>query len=294
MLHWRLLLSGLFIGVLALFFWFEINTGQPGILLFPLALLITLLAAGEIIQLLTFPGGRPLNWTVYAGSLLVVGATGIPHFWPGYPLDCPFGNLGWPFLAFVLAITLAIAGEVLRFSPGPASTLNLSLTIYGIFTIGILMSFIVQLRFVGGPEWQGLPLIAMLIVVKACDIGAYTIGRLIGKHKLAPRLSPGKTLEGVGGGILFAIAGSWFAFSVLPLWISSSLPSLPWWWIVGYGLLVGGTGILGDLSESMLKRCADRKDSSRWMPGFGGILDLLDSPLLAAPIAYLLWVGCRP
>ena len=225
---------------------------------------------------------------------MVVGATGVPHFWPEHSPNCPLGNLGWPLLAFVLAMMLAIAGEGMRFAPGRASSTNLSLAIFAIFYIGILMSFVVQLRFVGGSEWNGLPLIAMLIVVKSCDIGAYTVGRLIGKHKLAPMLSPGKTIEGLVGGILVAIAGSWFSFSVLPVWIAPNPPTLPWWWIVTFGLLVGSAGILGDLLESMLKRCACCKDSSSWMPGFGGILDLLDSPLLAAPVAYLLWVICVP
>ena len=292
MLHWRLLLGFLFIGALTLLFWFDIGTGVPGIFLFPLALLITPLAAGEIVQLITFRDLQPVRWTIYVGTIMVVGATAVPHFWPEQPPNCPLGNLGWPLLAFVLAMILAIAGEGIRFAPGRASSVNLSLTIFAIFYIGILMSFVVQLRFVGGSEWNGLPLIAMLIVVKACDIGAYTVGRLIGKHKLAPMLSPGKTIEGLAGGILIAIVGSWFAFSVLPVWIALDPSRLPWWWIVTFGLLVGSAGILGDLLESMLKRCAHCKDSSSWMPGFGGILDLLDSPLLAAPVAYLLWVFC--
>ncbi len=294
MLHWRLLLGFLFIGALTLLFWFDIGNRYPGIFLFPLALLIALLAVGEIIQLITFQDLQPVRWTIYAGTIMVVGATGVPHFCLEHSPNCPLGNLGWPLLAFVLAMMLAIAGEGMRFAPGRSSSINLSLAIFAIFYIGILMSFVVLLRFVGGSEWNGLPLIAMLIVVKSCDIGAYTVGRLIGKHKLAPMLSPGKTIEGLVGGILVAIAGSWFSFSVLPVWIAPNPPTLPWWWIVTFGLLVGSAGILGDLLESMLKRCARCKDSSSWMPGFGGILDLLDSPLLAAPVAYLLWIICIP
>ncbi len=294
MLHWRLFLGFLLIGALTLLFWADIGIGYPGIFLFPIALLITLLAVGEIVPLITFQDLQPVRWTLYVGTTMVVGATGLPHFWPNYPPHCPLGNLGWPLLAFVFAVLLAILGEGIRFAPGRSSSVNLSLTVFAIFYIGILMSFVVQLRFVGGSEWNGLPLIAMLIVVKSCDIGAYTVGRLIGKHKLAPILSPGKTIEGLAGGFLFAIAGSWFACSVLPAWIAPDPSRLPWWWMITFGLLVGSAGILGDLLESMLKRCARCKDSSSWMPGFGGILDLLDSPLLAAPVAYLLWVICMP
>jgi phosphatidate cytidylyltransferase len=293
-LHWRLSLGVFFIAVLALLFWFDIDADYPGILLFPLAILITPLAASEFIRLATFEQQQPAAWVVYVGSLLVVFATGIPHFWQNGLHNCPVGNLGWPLLAFTFAVILAIVGEALRYASGRAATINFGLSIYGIFYIGVLMSFIVQLRFVGGPEFKGLPLIAMLIVVKLCDIGAYTTGRVVGKHQLAPRISPGKTIEGVVGGLAFAIVGSYFALSILPQWISTPVPPLPWWAVIGYGLLVGGTGILGDLLESLLKRTAGRKDSSSWMPGFGGVLDLIDSPLLAGPIAYFAWIVSVP
>jgi phosphatidate cytidylyltransferase len=132
----------------------------------------------------------------------------------------------------------------------------------------------------------------LVIVVKMGDTGAYTVGRLIGRHKMAPRLSPGKTIEGAAGAILFACLGGWLSFRylgpvmVFPTWHDSHCAAGGWWI---YGLCLGIAGLIGDLAESLIKRDIGRKDSSTWMPGFGGILDILDSLLLAAPIAWFCW-----
>src|SRR5262249_44609727 len=127
-----------------------------------------------------------------------------------------------------------------------------------------------------------LPLISMIVVVKLADIGAYTVGRLAGKHKMAPRLSPAKTWEGFVGGIAFSVVGA-VALAYLCGRSQDLVRFVP------YAVVVGVTGVVGDLVESLLKRDFGRKDSSDWMPGFGGVLDLIDSPLLAAPVACLFW-----
>lgn len=133
-------------------------------------------------------------------------------------------------------------------------------------------------------------MLSLVIVVKMCDTGAYTVGRLIGRRKMAPVLSPKKTIEGAIGGLVFACLGSWAAFHWLtPAITHSSRPPSPAWGWLAYGLLVAMAGMLGDLAESLLKRDLGRKDSSTWMPGFGGVLDVLDSIILAAPVAYLCW-----
>jgi phosphatidate cytidylyltransferase len=123
------------------------------------------------------------------------------------------------------------------------------------------------------------------------DIGAFTVGKICGRTKLAPRLSPGKTIEGAIGGLVFACFGSWVALAV----IAPLIAPLPSGWVppgrgwLIYGVAVGATGMVGDLAESLIKRDMGTKDSSLWLPGFGGVLDLLDSVLLAAPVAYLFW-----
>ena len=129
------------------------------------------------------------------------------------------------------------------------------------------------------------------------DTGAYTVGRLCGgrffRRKLAPKLSPGKTIEGAIGGLAFACIGAAVAFEwLVPQMIGDSTgggTSVGRW--LFFGLVVAAAGMVGDLAESLLKREAGRKDSSDWLPGFGGVLDLLDSILFAAPIAYLCWAS---
>jgi phosphatidate cytidylyltransferase len=150
-----------------------------------------------------------------------------------------------------------------------------------------------------------LALIALIAVVKMSDTGQYTAGRLFGRHKLAPRVSPGKTWEGALGGAVFAIIAAltvfgWAARSIVgpPAPDAGMLASMGGVLRVTlFAIIVAAAGIVGDLAESLLKRDAGVKDSSTWLPGFGGVLDLLDSLLGAAPVAYLLWaldvVGTR-
>jgi phosphatidate cytidylyltransferase len=129
---------------------------------------------------------------------------------------------------------------------------------------------------------QGVPgLILFLVAVKFTDMGAYFTGSAIGRHKLIPWLSPGKSWEGLIGG-LGAAAGA----SVLVAWLFDMPISLPW--AAGFGIIVGACGQFADLCESLLKRSAKIKDSGSLVPEFGGVLDVLDSPLLAAPAAYVL------
>jgi len=120
--------------------------------------------------------------------------------------------------------------------------------------------------------------------VKFTDIGAFFGGRAFGKTKLIPWLSPGKTWEGLIFGLLTAgIIGA-----VSARWLPNVHPIKGF----GFGVIIGGIGQLGDLLESLMKRDAEVKDSGKLVPGFGGILDIIDSPLVAAPFAYLLFSLC--
>jgi phosphatidate cytidylyltransferase len=129
---------------------------------------------------------------------------------------------------------------------------------------------------------KGVPaLILFLAAVKCADIGAYFTGSAIGRHKLIAWLSPGKSWEGLFGG-LAAAAG----VSILVVWLFGMRMSLAWAAI--FGCVVGAIGQFADLCESLLKRSASIKDSGALVPEFGGVLDVLDSPLLAAPSAYVM------
>jgi phosphatidate cytidylyltransferase len=142
-----------------------------------------------------------------------------------------------------------------------------------------------------------LALVSLIAIVKMSDTGQYAVGRLIGRHKLAPVVSPGKTWEGAIGGLVFAIATAWLIFAWSAPRMTNSPGGLPPLGesvaggvrITLFAVLLAAAGLLGDLAESMLKRDAEVKDSSTWLPGFGGVLDLMDSLLGAAPVAYLLW-----
>lgn len=150
---------------------------------------------------------------------------------------------------------------------------NCGASFFAIAYLGVLSGFVVGLRVACG-AWA---LLMFVFTIKSADIGAYAIGKMIGKHKFSPNISPGKTWEGMAGAVaLAAIVGSLFAYfcGIMP---------------IVYGTIFGAVfafiGQLGDLAESMLKRDAQQKDSSHTVPGFGGILDVIDSPLVAAPFA---------
>ncbi len=159
---------------------------------------------------------------------------------------------------------------------------NCGANLFSIFYAGLLPAFFVLLRIEKG-IW---PLLMLIVVIKCSDIGAYTAGSLWGRHKFSPVISPGKTWEGMGGGIVFAVAAA-----VLFAAISGIMP---WFTAAAFGIAFTFIGQLGDLAESLIKRDAERKDASASVPGFGGLLDIIDSPLLAAPFAYLFFAFfCR-
>jgi phosphatidate cytidylyltransferase len=188
---------------------------------------------------------------------------------------------------------LALVGELRRYDGSRPATLELSLAVFAITYVGGLIGFLVQLRLFGGGDGHlGMfALVSLIAIVKMSDVGQYTVGRLVGRHKLAPTISPGKTWEGVLGGVAFAFlaASMMVAYAAPPMLGAKRLSDGSLAWLAAYSIAVTATGIVGDLAESLLKRDAGVKDSSSWLPGFGGVLDLLDSLLGVAPIAYVFW-----
>src|SRR5262249_9294722 len=120
----------------------------------------------------------------------------------------------------------------------------------------------------------------------------YALGRLAGRHKLWPSLSPQKTVEGAVGGLVFGVLASFVvtAFARFLLHV----PTFGWGAAALYGALIGSVAQLGDFMESMIKRDCERKDASRTGPGFGGVLDVIDSLIFAGPIAYAYWLWIGP
>ncbi len=150
--------------------------------------------------------------------------------------------------------------------------------------VGLMLAFMMAVR----REYAVWVMVLVVLTIKACDSGAYFTGKAIGKHKMIPWLSPGKTWEGLCGGLITAaLCGLLFRhFATTLEWGPPSLANVPvWQWMV-FGVLLGGFGQLGDLSASVFKRDAGVKDSGSILPGFGGMIDMLDSLLLTGPVAY--------
>lgn len=159
-------------------------------------------------------------------------------------------------------------------------------TLLSFVYLGLMFGFLLAIR----REHSVWTLAWVILTTKACDIGAYFTGRSFGKHKLILWLSPGKTWEGLAGGLAFsALVGVLGLMIIRPYDPSGGLP--PTWTGALAGAIFGLTGQLGDLIESLFKRDAGMKDASSVIPGFGGVLDVLDSPLMVAPIAYW-WLWC--
>jgi phosphatidate cytidylyltransferase len=291
MLRWRLTLGTLIIAALVGLFWLDYRATIPGIGLFPLLIVLVVLASQEVLDLARAGGLRPVAWVVYAGNLLIAAASWLPLVCWRASTEAPSALVAsaltaeGTLLALGIAVLVAFCAEMYRYEKPGGAIANLAVTVFALIYVGVLLSLLVQLRVI----WGLGALASLVVVVKIGDIGAYTVGRLIGRHKMSPAISPGKTMEGAAGALAFACLGSWATFTwLVPLLAPGSRPG-PWWgWIV-FGLLLGMAGLLADLAESLLKRDVGRKDSSRWMPGFGGTLDIVDSLLLAAPVASACW-----
>ncbi|MFD2999734.1 phosphatidate cytidylyltransferase [Pontibacter toksunensis] len=168
--------------------------------------------------------------------------------------------------------------ELYRKRPQPFT--NIAFTIVGVVYVAGPFGLLHLLAYLEG-EYTWQPILGLMLLIWASDTGAYIAGKNFGKHKLFERISPGKTWEGWIGGTLFSI-GVGYVLSLFLL----DLQVYQW---VGVAIIVSVFGVLGDLSESMLKRSLGVKDSGTLLPGHGGLLDRFDSLLMAIPfiIAFL-------
>jgi len=187
-----------------------------------------------------------------------------------------------PIMIFFLSLLVLFA---LHFRENDGAIVDLSFSSFGLLYIAVPMGMMLGILYhahgVDGRLW----LAYLLIVTKMSDVGAYFAGNLWGKRKLAPTISPGKTIEGAIFGL---VVSSLFSFLFCLVcksfgWQGFYLGTWGWLWM---GLILGAMGQFGDLSESLLKRDAKKKDSNA-LPGLGGILDAVDSLLFNAPIVYL-------
>ncbi|WP_347159992.1 phosphatidate cytidylyltransferase [Pontibacter chitinilyticus] len=236
---------------------------------FLLFLGLTLLGVSEFYTLVRTQGIRPnRRLGLVLGALLFISAFLIGK--GAMPPELLYLSLPVFFMAFVL--------ELYRKQTDPFQ--NIAFTLLGVIYVAGPFSLLHLLGYLQGAySWQ--PILGLMLLIWASDTGAYIFGKNFGKHKLFPRISPGKTWEGWAGGTLLAVLVGYvlsFFFRDLELY--------QW---VGVSLLVAIFGVLGDLVESMLKRGLGVKDSGTLLPGHGGILDRFDSLLMAIPfiVAFL-------
>lgn len=180
----------------------------------------------------------------------------------------------------ILALTIGtLVAATLRGTPFDKMIASCGATILGVLYVVLLGGHLVAVRTGFEQKLSAHLLSFFFLVLMGSDTGAYYVGKALGKHKLAPKISPGKTWEGVAGGVVAALA---FA-AVSHFWFFRELPLK---WMLPLAAVMTVLGILGDLTESALKRGAGAKDAAKILPGHGGVLDRLDSLLFNAPLLY--------
>lgn len=255
--------------------------GVGGIGLGVLLLIVMPPATIEIARLFTAEHVQPYRTIAALGSAAMLAHAFLTQFsW--------FQPIAASVLAFIVAFVMLSAA--LRRAWGKQTQeaiTRMAGTVLSTLYLGGLGWFLLALRVKHGERFNGSTMVVLMIllVVKFTDIGAYFGGRALGRHKLIPWLSPGKTWEGLICGMLTAgVVGM-----ICSRFIGAPRYELLWWEGLIFGIVIGGIGQAGDLLESLMKRDAEVKDSGKLIPGFGGVLDVIDSPLLAAPFAYLMF-----
>jgi phosphatidate cytidylyltransferase len=187
----------------------------------------------------------------------------------------------WELLFIVMGFLLILFMQFAR-QDNRHAILGLSTTLFGVLYVAWFFSFLVKIRLML-PGAEGMKLVGfILIVTKSGDIAALLTGSWLGRHPLLPKVSPNKSVEGSFGALLIS--------GLMAVLFKSFLPSsvdFPIWQIFLMGAFFGGLGQLGDLSESLIKRDCGVKDSGKFLPGMGGVLDIIDSLLFSAPAFYL-------
>ena len=235
-------------------------------------------------------------WEFYA----LLKAGGIPHFrgigvaggvllilatWWVYHWSDPYGLIGEVEALVLFGIAAAVFVRQL-FVPSLENALpSMAATLLGVIYVAWMFNFLNKLLLVFGFQEGRLLIFYLALVVKLTDVGAFFVGCRLGGKKFFPRISPAKTWSGVIGGIVTGLG-----FSLLGWYlIHPMLTHLSFGWIdaVILGILLSVTGIVGDLIESLIKRASGVKDSGTIIQGMGGLLDVLDSLLFAAPVLYI-------
>jgi phosphatidate cytidylyltransferase len=185
-------------------------------------------------------------------------------------------------MGFIILFVLGLCVRQFLSRSNTNGIMAISTTLFGLMYVPWLLNFIQKINFFPSVDGR-FYVLYFIIVTKFSDTGAYVVGSLIGRHKMIPRISPGKTWEGFGGAIVLSTAAS----LVFTHFLGAHMAGMTRLHAVVLGVILSSTAVIGDLIESLFKREAGVKDSGGLFPGIGGILDLLDSLLFNAPIMYL-------
>ncbi|MBL0926095.1 MAG: phosphatidate cytidylyltransferase [Phycisphaerales bacterium] len=283
MLRQRLLLGPVLIAALVGAVWLDefigATTGYKAVVLLPILTGMGILAGLELVNIFKLEG--------LAGSRFVTCTAIVAGV-----LTASFAR-GEAGRVSGIAVTVTVAAVVLlgaliyysRHQEVEGVSKSAAMTLLAFVWVGLMGGLVLALR----KEFDAWVMLGVIIITKMFDSGAYFTGRAIGRTKLIPWLSPGKTVEGLLGGLAVStglgVLGAWLCgrcqLSVRPDLLTGAI----------LGMVFGLVGQAGDLMASLLKRDAGIKDYSGALPGFGGVMDVLDSPLLVAPVAYWLLIA---
>ena len=232
-----------------------------------------LIALAEFYNLATKAGCKPLTVAGFSGALVIIASF-------------VFGEPALTVAAIAALVLISLSIAVFNPDDLKKSLVSASATVFGVVYVAMLASCLVGVRMIADnattrttPHLASKLLTTFFAIVMLTDTGAYYTGRSIGRHKLAPRVSPGKTVEGAIGGFVMAIIAGFLCRLTF-------FPEIPLVHALALGALLGSIGQIGDLAESLLKRGSDVKDSGTLLPGHGGMLDRVDSILFCAPVLY--------
>jgi phosphatidate cytidylyltransferase len=298
----RLGSAAVLIGVVLLAAWLDLEhpvRGQPGVWMLPIFLLLTLGTVWEMSSLLA------KRWPISPGrlaicSLFAIAMALVPVWYSliyaiPYAPDAAIGRIGWIAIALMVS-SYALAFDGLRRytraqrAGGAAEAekvtlgwmLSLAVLVYAVGPL--LMLWPIRMHGESGAGMANL--IGIVLITKMADAGAYFIGKRFGKTKLSPVISPGKTVEGLCGGFAASLLSAYIWYKAVFPGLGVSGGGTLWGPAVMAGLLTLG-GLVGDLTESMVKRTVGEKDSGSHLPGLGGMWDVTDSLLPAAVLGYL-------
>ena len=267
-------------------FWRELFLGKEhpprGLALFGLALAVAPFAARELSAIFAANGIATRTWLT---TLATITGLALSYCIPTRTATTPGTETTTTIAIISTGMMIVFVTALLTFSrhrnvEGVVAAAGA--VVFAMVYLGFMLGFLLALR----RSHSAWIIVGVILTTKSCDTGAFFTGRAFGRHKMIPWLSPGKTWEGLAGGVATAVVAGLVVAAASRL--LDEADHVPLWLGAVCGAIFAVMGQLGDLAVSLLKRGAGIKDSSSMLPGLGGVLDVLDSPLMVAPVAY--WI----